>query len=1245
MKKSAVRVFMSFASLIQSQQPETQMQNRMKTPTSRNHFVLLGLLAAVPACVRGGFTKTFPARLRPLALALLGLALVPDAPAASDYWSASTSGVQTDGSGTWTSANQWVTSQGGSSHITWSSGDTAIIGNGGTAGTITSVATTVNGITFNSGVSGNYTIAGSSPLTLGLAATPMAVDNSSTISCPLGGAGMGITKTGAGTLTLSGANTYTGATTVSAGRLALSGISASLNAASAVTVAGGAQLWFQSTADGQTFNYNSFPLNLTGQGADNNGAHQTAIFAYNNNGNYNVPGNIAVANGVQFYTYGIQNTINLGGVFSGTGDMSFVTEGLGTHEFDFSGNSSASGYTGSYIFYANGTWLYAKLVGGNNRLPITASVDLESQGGGLAAIFDLNGNSQQLAGLVGGGSYQGNNWVQNSGAGTPTLTISNALADTFTGVLGVGGASFALTKSGSGTLTLSGANTYTGATTVSGGTLSLYGPGANLNAATTVTVAGGAQLWFQSTANGQTLNYNSFPLNLTGQGADNNGAHQTVMFAYNNDGNYNVPGNITVTNGVQFYTYGINNTINLGGVFSGIGDMSFVTDGLGTHEFDFSGNSSASGYTGSYIFYANGTWLYAKLVGGNNRLPITASVDLESQGGGLAAIFDLNGNSQQLAGLVGGGSYQGNNWVQNSGAGTPTLTISNALADTFTGVLGVGGASFALTKSGSGTLTLSGANTYTGATTVKQGTLALGANNVFADSTAVAISNATFNAATFTDTVGTLAVKGAATINLGAGAALAFADSSAIDWTGGTLNLAGTFVSGFSLRFGTSSSGLTSTQLALISATGFGSFALDSSGYLVTLAPPVVVTQPVGGTRYAGGAFTFNAVVSGYPAPTFQWKHAGTNVPGATNATLALSNLSLAAAGSYVLYATNSQGFTNSVAAVLTVIPVSAYGSQILTNNPLGYWRFSDGGGTNAYDYAGDNNAYDTNYMNNGGSGPATLLAGPQPSAFAGFESTNTAPFLDGLSQGYASSVSLFNNRSNFTIMGWFKIDPTQYPFVEDVFVHPQGRASLFGQEWAAELGFYQGTNLYFYATGITPGTIFVTSGFNPGVWHFVAAVSDAGANTTKVYLDGVVAGTANACPGTANSYLFSIGKNVAYFPSGGYDNAFFPGSIDEVATFDHALSTSTIQALYNVGIAGSVNQSPTNMTVTVSSGQMTLAWPQDHTGWVLQAQTNALNAGLGTNWVRIPSSATTNQVTVPVSPANPTVFYRLVYP
>jgi hypothetical protein len=71
----------------------------------------------------------------------------------------------------------------------------------------------------------------------------------------------------------------------------------------------------------------------------------------------------------------------------------------------------------------------------------------------------------------------------------------------------------------------------------------------------------------------------------------------------------------------------------------------------------------------------------------------------------------------------------------------------------------------------------------------------------------------------------------------------------------------------------------------------------------------------------------------------------------------------------------------------------------------------------------------------------------------------------------------------------------------------------------------------------------------------------------------------------------------------------------------------------------------PTNIVFQLSGNQLTLGWPSNYTGWRLQAQTNPLTIGLSSNWFDVPGSSATNQVIMPVNPANGTVFYRLLYP
>jgi autotransporter-associated beta strand protein len=75
------------------------------------------------------------------------------------------------------------------------------------------------------------------------------------------------------------------------------------------------------------------------------------------------------------------------------------------------------------------------------------------------------------------------------------------------------------------------------------------------------------------------------------------------------------------------------------------------------------------------------------------------------------------------------------------------------------------------------------------------------------------------------------------------------------------------------------------------------------------------------------------------------------------------------------------------------------------------------------------------------------------------------------------------------------------------------------------------------------------------------------------------------------------------------------------------------------------VATNPTNLAATVGNGTLTLSWPGDHMGWTLQTQTNPWTAGIGTNWVPVADSGSTNRIVFPVDPAKGSVFYRLTYP
>jgi hypothetical protein len=75
------------------------------------------------------------------------------------------------------------------------------------------------------------------------------------------------------------------------------------------------------------------------------------------------------------------------------------------------------------------------------------------------------------------------------------------------------------------------------------------------------------------------------------------------------------------------------------------------------------------------------------------------------------------------------------------------------------------------------------------------------------------------------------------------------------------------------------------------------------------------------------------------------------------------------------------------------------------------------------------------------------------------------------------------------------------------------------------------------------------------------------------------------------------------------------------------------------------VSTAPVNLLMVVSGGALNLAWPADHTGWRLQAQTNALTVGLNTNWFEVAGATTTNAISLPMDANFGSVFYRLIYP
>lgn len=204
-------------------------------------------------------------------------------------------------------------------------------------------------------------------------------------------------------------------------------------------------------------------------------------------------------------------------------------------------------------------------------------------------------------------------------------------------------------------------------------------------------------------------------------------------------------------------------TLTLGGTISGALGLTFTTPDVSSGNYV---QTIVLGATNSYagttlITTGNAGNTLTVKAGVTNALPVTTVLRLDGNdgsGSGRTVSFDLNGKNQTLAGLANvTGRTLRNQRIVNS-SGTATLTLNNSASYTFSG--NINGSGLSLTKKGSGMLTLSATNSYTGDTTINAGTLRLGDDSVLPGGTGVILTGGALSLNGTTNTVQSITISG-----------------------------------------------------------------------------------------------------------------------------------------------------------------------------------------------------------------------------------------------------------------------------------------------------------------------------------------------------------------------------------------------------------------------------------------------------------------------------------------------------
>jgi fibronectin-binding autotransporter adhesin len=718
--------------------------------------------------------------------------------------------------------------------------------NAGSAGASGGMALTVNGSIIN-----NSTATQTINADLAFAATRI-VDASTgdiTIGGVISGSG-GLTKNGSNQLTLTGANTYTGTTTINAGTLQVGSGSTTGSLSASTSITNDANLVFNRSNDLTVSNTIGGTGNLTKSGAG------TLTLSGNNTytGTTTInAGTLEIGASGRLNSGSYSNTISNSGTFIYSGANAQTLSGAITGTGALTKNGSATLTLSGANTYSGTTTINAGTLATSGANKIADSSAIVVNTGGTLSL----GGTETLGAISGAGSIS---------IGGNTLGISSSSSTTFSGA--ITGTTGGFNKYGAGTLTLSNTgNAWNGTTNINSGTITLSGNltttgtvqtgwstgGGVLNITGTLTRTGGNVRSFVIAGN---VNYNG-TVNVSGSGVLNMGAGMLIGEDYGGHGVLNQSGGTVNTQGDVWMT-GQSSTLNVSGGTFNMGSA-WLRMGAGTSY----GSNSTITVNGTGSITA-GTLQFG--IAGRNATAMTVNLGDGSTGGNLsiaAMSYGAGASSGPSTINFNGGTLNVRNTlsmitqaatvVKSGGAildvnSGQTFTIGTALTD--------GGGGGGLTKEGTGTLTLSGANTYTGTTTINAGTLTLSGGNSIVNTGAVSVSSGAVLNLSSSETIGSIA--GAGNVTLGSNTLTTGGDNTSttfsgdISGTGGGLTKSGSGT--FTLSGANTYTGATTINAGTISISAVGALGSTSgvsmgnateltyTGAAATLARNITVT-------------------------------------------------------------------------------------------------------------------------------------------------------------------------------------------------------------------------------------------------------------------------------------------------------------------------------------------------------------------------------------------------------------------